>query len=386
MANYRRTATGNWSTLAEWEDDSSGSYAASSTLPGAADVVYANGFTTTLDVDVTVLELRNTTGTNVNGGGEFRTGTGCDTVTADIIAGNATCAKNLTAEDKVIIGNIYSGIVTNVVGFEQSGNSNIIIIGNLYGGAGPYARGFRITSAGNATITGNLVGGSGFNAVGIDHNGSGTVTINGNSTGGSGGNSYGYWVTGAGNIIINGTCTGGSGTNSQGLGMVSSFNNGTALINGFAIGGPGTAEGVRIQSNGTVRVTAAQSSSTTAGLACIPSGGLNPTAIVEYIDFGPVGYNPTLGPVKFDNTATKTAKIVLENNSTVTLVDPSTLSVPSESDVRNGVSYASGALTGTLKVPSASSVAVGVPVDNTTGTAMISITDMGTLLTSFKIA
>jgi hypothetical protein len=54
-------------------------------------------------------------------------------------------------------------------------------------------------------------------------------------------------------------------------------------------------------------------------------------------------------------------------------------------DVRNGVVYASGALTGTLNVPIASSVAVGVPADATVGTAIISITDMGALLASYNV-
>jgi len=58
---------------------------------------------------------------------------------------------------------------------------------------------------------------------------------------------------------------------------------------------------------------------------------------------------------------------------------------PAVTDVRNGTTYASGALTGTLKVPPASSVAVGVPVDNTTGTAIISVTDMGALLASYNV-
>jgi hypothetical protein len=40
-------------------------------------------------------------------------------------------------------------------------------------------------------------------------------------------------------------------------------------------------------------------------------------------------------------------------------------------DVRFGTVYASGALTGVAYIPSASSVAFGVPVDNTTGTATL---------------
>ena len=58
---------------------------------------------------------------------------------------------------------------------------------------------------------------------------------------------------------------------------------------------------------------------------------------------------------------------------------------PSITDVRNGVTYADGALTGTLIIPPSGSVALGVPVDNGVGTAMISITDMGALIASYIV-
>ena len=45
--------------------------------------------------------------------------------------------------------------------------------------------------------------------------------------------------------------------------------------------------------------------------------------------------------------------------------------MPAASDVRNGVSYASGAATGSCAVPAAGSVALGVPVDATLGTAVL---------------
>jgi hypothetical protein len=44
-------------------------------------------------------------------------------------------------------------------------------------------------------------------------------------------------------------------------------------------------------------------------------------------------------------------------------------------DVRSGTVYADGNLTGTLAVPAAASVAFGVPVDDTTGTAFLSQSD-----------
>jgi hypothetical protein len=50
--------------------------------------------------------------------------------------------------------------------------------------------------------------------------------------------------------------------------------------------------------------------------------------------------------------------------------------MPSRSDVRLGTSYASGSLTGTLAVPSASAVSLGTPVDNTTGTAVLTVANV----------
>jgi hypothetical protein len=58
---------------------------------------------------------------------------------------------------------------------------------------------------------------------------------------------------------------------------------------------------------------------------------------------------------------------------------------PATTDVREGTTYADGALTGTLIVPPSGSVALGVPVDNGVGTAMISITDMGALIASYIV-
>jgi len=49
----------------------------------------------------------------------------------------------------------------------------------------------------------------------------------------------------------------------------------------------------------------------------------------------------------------------------------SAFSMPPVSAVRSGVSFANSTLTGTCKVPSANSVNIGVPVDNTIGTAFL---------------
>jgi len=63
MANRYAVATGNWSALATWDGGAS--------LPGAADDVYANNFTVTIDQDITVLTLRTSAAAPAVAGGGF---------------------------------------------------------------------------------------------------------------------------------------------------------------------------------------------------------------------------------------------------------------------------------------------------------------------------
>jgi hypothetical protein len=55
---------------------------------------------------------------------------------------------------------------------------------------------------------------------------------------------------------------------------------------------------------------------------------------------------------------------------------------PSPANVRTGVSYGGGSLIGTAAIPAAGSVAFGVPVDATTGTAVLTAANVQTALTS----
>ena len=65
------------------------------------------------------------------------------------------------------------------------------------------------------------------------------------------------------------------------------------------------------------------------------------------------------------------------------LVQPGyAVDAPVPANVRTGVVYASGTQTGTLAMPAAGSVAFGVPVDNTTGTALLSPSDVWNAATS----
>lgn len=310
MANYRRTATGNWSTIAQWQDDSSGSYVNSTVLPGVNDVVFANNFTVTLDVDIAVSEIRTTTGTGVSAGGAFNWGTG-NTAIGNLIGGSSVAMTNSTGQTKTLIGNVLAGT-----------NNGINI------------------ASGGMNIVGNVTGGNGFGVYGVSVQGT-VLNLTGNSL--SSNTAAGVWNNG-----------------------------GTVTINGSAIA-VGTSPGL-LSSNGTSTVTTAQGGITHPGVE--RTGG---TVVITNAVYGSTGFPPTVGLTLFTNTGNPTTQVLRQNLTTTTLVNPTT-GFPSAANVRQGVSYASGTLTGTLAVPPAGAVSLGVPVDNTVGTATLTAQDFFTAI------
>ena len=81
-----------------------------------------------------------------------------------------------------------------------------------------------------------------------------------------------------------------------------------------------------------------------------------------------------------------TSTIVATTESgTVTLVDATTVGdPPSQANVRSGTTYQFGAMTGTCRVPGASSVAAGVLVDATTGTAVLTQAAVSSVLSTYE--
>jgi hypothetical protein len=326
MANYKAVSTGVWNALARWQDDSTGSYVASTVLPSVNDVVYANGFTVTLDIDIAVSELRTTAGLNVLAGGGFTYGAGCNTVIANLIAGSTTCLTHNLTTSKTLIGNCQGGSAAIAYGAVNNSSGLFTIIGNSTGGSSNFAEGVRNFSVGSMLFVGNVLGGS-FTSSGASNFSSGFLQILGTVTGG--------------------------------LDVV----------------------GARNQSSGTLLIDTVIASLTFEAVFG-SSGGVT---VIKQAIFASNGTNPFSGKIFFDSTVPNSITVRRNNNTDLTLVD-SSIGNPIESDVRSGITYASGALTGTLNVPPASAVAVGVPVDNTNGTAMIDINQMGALITSFKIS
>lgn len=371
MALRYAIATGIWSNSAIWNGG---------TLPAPGDDVRASGFTVTIDVDIIVSQISTAASAPALAGGGFVVSTN-RTLTCDINTGTNTTLTASGGPNVTVIGNIYgiqggvggltvlfgsAASVLNITGniFGASNNSGgtvqsagtVNFVGNAVSGASHNTTScIAITSGGILVCTGNITGGAGNVAAAITMSGN-TSTINGNiySGGSASLGNAGLKIT-AGTNTINADCY---GSNSAG-----------SLSSALSVTG-----GTSIVVNGTVY----------AG-TIVGSYGLSSTStavVVSNVEFTN-GNTPINGFIKFKNTA-PTITVRKANTTNQQLVEPSTIDTPITANVRNGITYASGTSTGTLKVPSPLTVGLGVPTDNTFGTAVINITDMGALLASFQ--
>jgi hypothetical protein len=390
MALKYPLATGVWSNATNWNDG---------TLPVAGDDVRANGFTVTIDVDINVLQISTAQLLPAAAGGGFSVSTNRN-ITANIIAGTTTCLGSIVGNIVTIIGNIFAsatnigvsftnaGSILNVTG-NANGSSAIGLLSwgtvnfvgnssNLIGtGSGVLTGGININSGGVLNFTGNATSLGRF-AFGIVCNGS--STLNGTITGGNNTDSAGVRLN-TGIHIVNSNCFGGTLSGCHGLLIVNS----TVTVNGNCTGGSTTgSHAVQIANSTATFNGSVTGSSTSSGSLAINVTDSVSNVVVSQITFGSLGTVPVSGFVKFKNIG-PTITVLKANSTTQQLVDPATTDIPAEGDVRDGIVYASGALTGTLAVPTFSAVSVGVPTDNGVGTAVITITDMGTLLASFQV-
>jgi hypothetical protein len=384
MALRYAVANGNWSNTATWNGG---------TLPTSADDVYTNNFTVTIDQNVTVLSLRNTAGAPAVAGGIF--------ILTNGITINATGT-----------GLVNNSGLTTLIDFQLNSPNSATINSTNMSGTGGNANTtnaiVRLSSTGTLTVNSNwLVN----NAV-ICISGNGTFNLNG--SGGHistittqpgiriiaasatlnwvgnltfvGSNTWSYisdngnGVTSAINIIGNI-----KGSETQTAGGIST--NGITNIIGNVSPAPTSASGPAIfgGAGAVVTVNGIISSNSNRVLAISSTGLTTISGQVICVNESPFPVQSTR--LRLSNSLNTQMTFQTDvSGVNKTLYEPGTaLGNPAVTDVRNGTTYASGALTGTLDVPPASSVAVGVPVDNTVGTAIISITDMGALLASYNV-
>lgn len=310
MADYKATASGNWSTMV-WSPVGT---------PGVGDSVWANGYTVTLNQDVDLGSGTFYTRPNVplgaaSGGGFV--GSGNRIIVGNIISGTTACMSFTTTSQLTLIGNTTGGTTSSVAGLVYSASNSLSVVGNFTGGTGIAAFGLNFLSSAPGFVTGNFNGGSNQVANGGEINSTALLTVIGNGTGGSVGASYGIRV------------------------LVS---NGSLLLNGIAIAGTGG-----IQRQGVVNNTT------------------NNNTIVQAV-INTDGYQALEGRVSMLNS-NPYIQVLLQDLNTATLTDGTQTAglLPAEDDVREGVQYNLGGNEGTLAVPPKASVLNGVPTDDGVG-------------------
>jgi hypothetical protein len=411
MASYRAIQTGDWSDINTWQIWNGSAWVAATDIPDDDDDVWANSYTVTIDQDVTVLTIRNSTsgapgsGT-VAGGGFIVTISGISFTCINDLRGVFLANANtlLTIETINGITNINLNLVhdvtsltslTNMVIF--SGNSSIInFTGNISIGRSNVSSFdvigsdnvvnmisfFEMRDAGNNVVF-SRIGGTN-NVVNIT---GGLTTI----TNIPSSNQVLLALTSSTatlNIIGNVENNILNGTNNNVISI--STGGGTVFVNGLIRGSSVLNNQTAIRSivscfvevNG--QVIAGNSSGSGSGCPAIVTTSQNSIVILSgpfiFGNYGTMPFdcarvflsNNTSNYIEFADDSTNGALFPNAAPTRETMYSPNTLAdSPTESDVREGVTYALGSQTGTLAVPDPASVALNVPTDNTVGTAIL---------------
>ena len=321
MAERRAIASGNYNNPAIWDSGLG--------VPGAADIVRANGFVVTFTADATASMFSNAVGGAAANGGSFRTATHGLTITGDWFFGTGGAYVPTAA-----------GLTTTFIG-------NVLNTPTATNGGGGL-----VFNQNAATVNwvGDAYGGTGLNCLGIlFQSSSGIFNFTGNAyaTSAGGGNNWAISIVAPSSIsTLNGNFYASLAATYTSGALSVSNNSTTVTINGGAIG------------------------ANNSGITCFAIGITgNPNVVIDYAECSPQGNHPIAGAIKYRN-ASPTFKIVKADNSFVTLVDPSSIAnyLPAPQDVRKDTLYAAGDREGTLAVPPKASVVIGVPTDDGVGT------------------
>jgi hypothetical protein len=302
---------------------------------------------------------------------------------------------NASAATVTIYGTVsgYSG--TNSYGAYNASTGTIRVIGNVYGGQGTSTPGIVNNSTGAIEVTGSVYGldftkidltqpVNGTGGYGIHGSGNGPITVTGNVySSNMRGDAWGIYNQNGATVTVIGNVYGGTGpllgTSSAAYGINNNNTTSITVISGSAIGGSAaTAYGV-YGNAGIVRVKRAigndwgLNSTNINGSTPGIFGALGSQTFVEELQCGARGQWPTGGNVYFTLNAKATSTFQTSALQTTTLIESNSADnlLPPVSSVRQGITYNLGLSTGNCFMPVASAVAFGVPVDNITGTAVL---------------
>lgn len=360
MANRFAVANGDFNNTATWSTTAAGAPGAS--VPVAGDNAIANNFTVTITADATCDNITNGTTYGGTAGGGFNLNNGITlTVLASVLTGATGGTLRLSGTNSATVSavSITSANVSNTDCILHSGTGTLTVNATTIQGGGTSANSSRcinLTASGTANVTAS------------------TITGGSETTGTAGAILGGATST----ITINAASLFGG---SQAASPAVYANGGICSITGNLFATT-SCEAVKVISTTTLivigNVTAAN------GRSAISGSPTNAIRVSGSFTYSSDGTPPTTQKLILNTTPTA-AKTRYALNGAGTYVDMYTadnsLGQAIPADVRLGTVYASGSLTGTLAVPPVGSVALGVPVDATVGTAVLTASAIRTELT-----
>lgn len=353
MANIAAAQSGNFNLTTTW---------VGGVVPGSGDVAYANTYTVDVSDTRTVQAISNLAGTGITVGGTFSLRNGC----------NLTC----TNANGIVQGATTTSCVTTSSlspGNTATLNANVslaVALQNTYA--------INHSSSSTLTINGNLTGNtSNYISAALLLSGNGSVNTTGIITGGSGGaggqTTYGASVTGGGTLTHVGNVIGVANPSAPDRSLAIAVSAGTVVVTGNVSGNGAVANtGGTLTVNGTC-----QSGSSVSAVMYGSSGQITrlsgPFLMAASGNIAPVAaatwrWAPTQIPTYMEvPTSAGTTKRNLYTSDNIP-----TGNYPAQANVRAGTVYGPNLEnTGTLAVPAASNVSLGIAVDNTTGTAVL---------------
>jgi hypothetical protein len=389
MALRYAVATGNWSNTATWDGG---------TLPTAADDVFSNNFTVTIDGTFTVLSIRNTLNAalpTILAGGQFRYANGGNltcTAAQAIYVGVAsvpTLEMTLASPNTATFnGSVLTMTNTNsYIAIRNSSTGTLNCNGNYNIDGNTVRQIISVTSTGTLNIVGDISSTATGSATVISTilmTTAGTINITGNITAGTNSNNISSPINvSAGTINITGNTTanitsavylGGAVTYNQ-IGNANASTVQPSIFNGSAAA---TISVTGIITAGSGSPAIYSSFSLTSGYASGTYVKVSGNVVNSSNNMAIVAPRVTIDT----NTSTWLFQISTGGNRTLYAAGVA-LGNPATSNVRFGTTYgASSELTGTLRVPSAANVLSGVLTDNTTGTLLMTPADFWNYLIS----
>jgi hypothetical protein len=313
-------------------------------------------------------------------------------MTCDIRAGTTICL-NVTGSAALSLNGlrISGGSSANAHGINNAGTSPIAITGCSI--LGPATSNSSLYNASSATITistGTTISGGANNGNGITNAATGIISLTGSIISGSLQPTPGFAISNllGGGVIINSSII----TGGDRVASVSNATSGYVTLNGCTLNGAGNTGvgGVAVINSGLGAITATSCNFTSNAFSHAISGaninanvslsgnfydhwqGIPAVAVTKWR----LGTSPTLGQHRFALSGTTDSYFTMYG------ADNGSFGNPIAADVRSGVSYGGGNITGTCAVPAASSVASGVPVDSGFGTAVLTAADVQSALTA----